>query len=369
VGPAGPRFEKRRWSATARHPGPILLALGIIECQTTMLDERKAAILRAVVEEYIETAQPVGSGHVASKGVVGVSPATVRNEMAVLEREGYLVQPHTSAGRIPTDKGYRFFVDNLTKPGQLDPASRHTIRDFFDSAHGALEQMLRDTSRLLSELTDHAAVVVGPAHEAASIRSVQLVSLGPRLILLVAVLSNGVVEKRSVELTEDAGEERVAAAGVRLAAHLTGRTLAELGRPPGTGDPVTDRLVSGAMVALGGADHDEEHGDVYVTGASRMARAFDAVETVREVLGILEQQFVVVTLMRDVLNRGLTVAIGAEAGLEPLAECAVVVAPYQVEGQLVGTIGVLGPTRMNYPQALTAVSMVSQRLGNRLSKG
>jgi heat-inducible transcriptional repressor len=139
-----------------------------------MLDDRKAEILRAVVEEYIDTAQPVGSSRIVATGAIHVSPATVRNELTVLEREGYLTQPHTSAGRIPTDKGYRFFVDQLTPKGTLQPAQRHEISKFFDHTHGALEQMLHDTSRLLSSLTDYAAVVIGPPHEAATIRSVQL---------------------------------------------------------------------------------------------------------------------------------------------------------------------------------------------------
>src|ERR1700737_2510820 len=115
-----------------------------------MLDERKAAILRVVVEEYIETAQPVGSATVARLPELAVSSATVRNEMGVLERDGYLVQPHTSAGRIPTDKGYRFFVDSLIKPGPLQPGQSQLVRDFFDGAHGEIEQMLHATSRLLS---------------------------------------------------------------------------------------------------------------------------------------------------------------------------------------------------------------------------
>src|SRR3954451_13469326 len=127
-----------------------------------MLDDRKAAILRAVVEEYIETAQPVGSQHVAQHTGLAVSPATVRNEMAVLERDGYLAQPHTSAGRIPTDRGYRHFVDSLARPGPLHPSQRQQIREVFAHPHGEIEQMLHDTSTLLSRLTDYAAVVIGP---------------------------------------------------------------------------------------------------------------------------------------------------------------------------------------------------------------
>src|SRR3954451_17229404 len=334
-----------------------------------MLDDRKAAILRAVVEEYIETAQTVGSQHVAQHTGLSVSPATVRNEMAVLERDGYLVQPHTSAGRIPTDKGYRFFVDSLTQPGPLQPAQSQQVRDFFAKAHGELEQMLNDTSRLLSTLTDYAAVVVAPPHDVASIRSVQLVGLSPRVALLVAVLSNGVVEKHTVEFDEDVGDERIGAAGARLAMHYVGRSMQDLAGPPdSTGDAHTDAVIRTAVGAItGGSDGETDH--VFVGGASRMGSAFDAVETVRSVLSVLEQQYVVVSLLRDVLDSGLSVAIGAEHGLQPLATCSIVVAPYAIEGEPAGTVSVLGPTRMNYPQALAAVAVVSKRLSKHLADG
>jgi heat-inducible transcriptional repressor len=333
-----------------------------------MLDERKAAILRAVVQGYIETAQPVGSAHVVRASGVEVSSATVRNDMVVLEREGYLMHPHTSAGRIPTDKGYRFFVDQLAPSGALDAGQRQRVRDFFNHAHGELEQMLHDTSQLLSSLTDYAAVVIGPSHEAATVRSVQLVALGSRVSLLVVILSNGVVEKRSIDLAEGTGDERVAAAGAHLAATVVGATLASIPAASPTGDAAVDVIVADALAALA-RPHDDEPDHVFVGGASRMAAAFDAVDTVRRVLDTLEQQYVVVSLLRDVLDSGLSVAIGTEHGLVPLAECSVVVAPYSLDGEPAGTIGVLGPTRMNYPQAMAAVAVVSQRLGRHLDEG
>src|ERR1700676_1499127 len=171
------------------------------------LDVRKAAILNAVVTEYIASAQPVGSQHVVDAPGVSVSSATVRSEMAALEREGYLVQPHTSAGRIPTDKGYRFFVDHLGRPGTLGPHERHEVRKFFAHVHGEVEDLLGRTSGLLAGLTDYAAVVVGPKHESATIRSVQLVGLSPRLALLVVVLSDGAVEKRTIDLPSDTTDD------------------------------------------------------------------------------------------------------------------------------------------------------------------
>jgi heat-inducible transcriptional repressor len=327
------------------------------------LDDRKANILRVVVEEYIDTAQPVGSAHVAADPGVRVSSATVRNDMAVLEQEGYLVQPHTSAGRIPTEKGYRFFVDRL-QATQLQGADAQQVRAFFANAHGELEQMLQDTSRLLAGLTHYTAVVVAPGHQAATIRSVQVVGLTPRVALLVAVLSNGVVEKRTLEFTEDVDEVRLGGATARLATLVVGCTLAAAAV---AGGPDDDVITVAALRALAPEDHQDEH--VYIGGTSRMASAFDAVAQVSEILRILEQQFVVVSLLRDVLDRGLHVAIGTETGIEPLADCSVIVSPYAVDGEPTGTIGVLGPTRMNYPQALAAVAVVSQRLGHRLSEG
>jgi heat-inducible transcriptional repressor len=336
---------------------------------TPPLDARKAAILNAIVTEYIGSAQPVGSQHVVDAPGVHVSSATVRSEMASLEREGYLAQPHTSAGRIPTDKGYRFFVDSLEGPGPLDPSRRQQVRTFFDAAHGEIESMLEQTSGLLADLTDCAAMVVAPSHEAQVIRSVQLVGMSARTALVVVVLADGAVEKATLELREDADDARLAAAGAHLAARVQGGTL--MGLPTEaepSGDRAVDAVVADTLAVLSQMAAGEARDQLFVGGSSRMAAAFDAVETVRSVLSILEQQLVVVSLLRDVLDRGLSVAIGTEHGYEPLASCALVVMPVSVDGEEAGTIGLLGPTRMNYPQALAAARVVGDRLGQRLAE-
>jgi len=335
-----------------------------------MLDSRKSAILRKVVTEHIETAQPVGSTHVVRDPAIDVSPATVRADMATLEREGYLTHPHTSAGRIPTDKGYRFFVDHLSDAPLLDPASHEQVSNFFDRTHGELERMLQDTSRLLSRLTDHAAVVVAPAHEVLTLRSSLLTRLSPRLVLHVVVLSNGGVEKHSIEIEEATTDEEVAEANRLLAEHLSGQTLGSLAAPSPSGMAAVDAVIAACHRELSrGSSPSPSAEEVYVGGAARMAQQFSAVDQVREVLSILEQSFVVVSLLHDVLSAGQSVSIGAENRVESLAECSLVVAPYTVDNEVVGTIGVLGPTRMNYTQALAAVAVVSQRLGRQLSSG
>jgi heat-inducible transcriptional repressor len=333
------------------------------------LNERRAAILEAVVTEYIGTAEPVGSSHVANAPGVQVSSATVRSEMVALERDGYLVQPHTSAGRIPTDKGYRFFVDHLTAPGILGPVQRRKVAQFFAQVHGEMETVLERASGLLSELTSYASVVVGPSHESATIRSVQLVGLSPLHALLVVVLSDGAVEKRTIDLHGRVPEETLDRAGALLAAHLTGRTLSGPWTVPPGDNTAVDHLVAAAHAAVDAMEGAIERDQVFVGGPARLAESFDAVETVRSVLGILEQQLVVVTLLRDVLGRGLSVAIGTEHGFEPLSSCAVVVAPVTVDGQDLGAVGLLGPTRMDYPRAMAAAHVVGERLGERIVGG
>ena len=330
--------------------------------QRMVFGNRKAAILSAVVQQYIETAAPVGSTRVSNSPGVAVSPATVRHEMAVLEDQGYLAQPHTSAGRVPTDKGYRFFVDALrNREPSLVAADRGMVRQFFEDAHGELESVLARTSDLLISLTDCAAVVVGPNVDIARVRSTQMVDLASHVVLVVAVMSNGVIEKRTVEVATELTPEIVQDANRRLAGTVVGKSLAEI-QPQAFDD---DPLLNAAVEALRAASRTAE---IVVGGASRVAAAFDAVDQIREVLAILEQQIVVVSLIRDVLDRGMRVAIGQETGVEPLADCSVVVAPYFVEGETTGMIGVLGPTRMDYEQALSAVAVVSSRLGRALSE-
>jgi len=330
------------------------------------LDARKAAILNAVVSEYVETAQPVGSAHVTGTPGVEVSSATVRSEMAALESEGYLVQPHTSAGRIPTDKGYRFFVDHIARPGVLDSGRRQEVRRFFAHVHGEVEDLLSRTSGLLAHLTDYAAVVVGPGHSTATIRAVQIVGLGSGVALLVVVLSDGAVEKTTLEVPGDIADSVLASAAGHLTAQMRGRTLSRHGVAASTGDSSLDAVTAIAEEGLSRLAASIEPEQVFVGGSSSMASAFDAVETVRSVLSILEQQLVVVELVEDILDRGLSVAIGAEHGFEPLASCALVVAPVSIEGEIAGTIGVLGPKRMRYPRALAAVQMVGIQLGEHL---
>lgn len=337
---------------------------------TPELDERKASVLRAIVEEYVETAQPVGSQTVARASGLGVSSATIRNDMTVLEREGYIAQPHTSAGRIPTDQGYRFFVDHFTQRGPLPPQQYRAVADFFESSHRALEDLLHETSQLLARLSRHAAVIVGPQADTAVVRAVQLVRLHERSALLVVVLSNGAIERHVLQVEDAADDAQLAAAARALEPGLVGRTWGTVPDEVRTGDPVVDRVLTETRSAIAALATPDQPEPLYVGGVSNLAaeqEAFSTAQSAARLLEMLEHQVVVVSVVHELLQAGLTVRIGSENQLEELRECALVLAPYEVEGQPAGVVGVLGPTRMDYRHALSAVAAVSQQLGRHLS--
>jgi heat-inducible transcriptional repressor len=198
------------------------------------------------------------------------------------------------------------------------------------------------------------------------VRSTQIVRLSSTSATVVVVLGNGAVESEPIGLAEDVSDAQVAAASAHLAAQLTGSSLAAVASVVPSGDEAVDTVCADALRAVRDASSDEH---VYVGGTSSMASAFDAVEVVRDVLRTLEQQFVVVTLVSDLIQRGISVAIGIEHGVEPLSACSVIVSPVVVDGEHRGSVGVLGPTRMNYPQALATVEVVSDQLGRRLEEG
>jgi heat-inducible transcriptional repressor len=334
------------------------------------LDERKASVLRAIVEEYVETAQPVGSQTVARSSDLAVSSATIRNDMTVLERDGYIAQPHTSAGRVPTDLGYRYFVDHFTGGGPLPPQQHRAVADFFATTHRALEDLLHETSQLLARLSRHAAVVVGPQADQAVVRSVQLVRLHERAVLLVVVLSNGAIERHVLALADDVDDANLVTAAKLIEAAMLGAAWGTVPEIAPTGDEKVDLIVGDTRSAFDTRAIPDHHEPLFVGGVGNLAaeqEAFATAESAARLLQMLEHHVVVVSLVHELLQAGLTVTIGSENQLEELRECSIVLAPYEVDGLSAGVVGVLGPTRMNYRHALSAVSAVSQQLWRHLS--
>lgn len=334
------------------------------------LDERKEAVLRAVVEQYVATAEPVGSQAVAKTGGIGVSSATVRNDMATLEREGFLAQPHTSAGRVPTDRGYRYYVDHLARIEALGQPHADTVSRFFAEAQAAMEELLHETSHVLARITEHAALVVGPAASSATVVTTQLVPLHPDTMMVLAVLSNGVIEREVLRLDDPVAEPALDKAATTVSEAARGETLDEITDPAPTGDRDADALAARAVQTLRRLAADAATEPVFVGGASNIAAeagAFSAADTVSRLLELLEQQFLVVSLARTLIDQGLTIRIGSENEQVELRECSIVLAPVTVGEGVAGTVGVLGPTRMDYTRAMAAVTTVSQSLARHLT--
>ncbi len=335
-----------------------------------VLDDRKLAVLRAIVQDYVSTMEPVGSKSLVDRHHLDVSPATIRNDMAVLEEQGYIAQPHTSAGRIPTDKGYRLFVDRLSGVKPLSGAERRAIETFLAGAYD-LDDVVTRTVRLLAQLTRQVAVVQYPSLTRSSIRHVELVPLAAKRLLLVLITDTGRVQQRMVELPAPIEEDAVTQLRAVLNACLDGRMLTEVAsvvadlpeRVQPSERPNAAAVFSVVLESL--VERNEEK--VVVGGASNLTPA-DFSQGLHEVLESLEEQVVLMRLLGESVDQSaVTVRIGAENPVAGLRSTSLVVAGYGSGDQEVARLGVLGPTRMDYPTAMGAVRAVARYVGQILA--
>ncbi|WP_370249570.1 heat-inducible transcriptional repressor HrcA [Nocardioides sp.] len=336
-----------------------------------MQEDRRLAVLRAIVEDYVSTEEPVGSKALVERHGLNVSPATVRNDMAAREEEGYLTQPHTSAGRIPTDKGYRLFVDRLSTVKPLSVAEKRAISTFLDGAVD-LDDVVQRSVRLLSQLTRQVAVVQYPTLSRSTVRHIELVALAPERVLVVLILSTGRVEQRVVDLSTPLSDEELARLRSRLNLAATGEIIADavsslraLGEDPSAGSAATvAKVLVEAM-----SDHRSDH-RVAVGGTANLARFGDNFDTaVRPLLEALEEHVVLMRLLGEATASGtVTVRIGAEGPYEELASTSVVTTGYGPQDEALATLGIVGPTRMDYPGSMAAVRAVARYVSRILDE-
>ncbi|MBM9508288.1 heat-inducible transcriptional repressor HrcA [Actinacidiphila acididurans] len=337
-----------------------------------MLSERRLEVLRAIVQDYVGTEEPVGSKALTERHKLGVSPATVRNDMAVLEEEGYIAQPHTSAGRIPTDKGYRLFVDKLAGVKPLSAAERRAIQNFLDGAVD-LDDVVGRTVRLLAQLTRQVAVVQYPSLTRSSVRHVELLPLAPARIMLVLITDTGRVEQRNIDCLAPVGETVLADLRARLNSRVVGRRFADV--PPLVQDlpesfEVDDRpAVSGVLATLLETLVEETEERIMLGGAANLTRFnHDFPLTIRPVLEALEEQMVLLKLLGEAKDSTMTVRIGHENFHEGLNSTSVVAVGYGSGDEAVAKLGVVGPTRMDYPGTMGAVRAVARYVGQILAE-
>jgi heat-inducible transcriptional repressor len=327
-------------------------------------EDRRLAVLRAIVEDYVSTQEPVGSKALVERHRLGVSPATVRNDMAALEEEGLIAQPHTSAGRIPTDKGYRLFVDRLTTLKPMSAAERRAISSFLEGAHD-LDDVIGRSVRLLAQLTQQVAIVQYPTLARSTVRHIEVVALTPSRLLLVLILSTGRVEQRLVELPEELDDDAVAELRTRLnraamGERITDAVSALAALPDQAGHAMPTSLVVASLVEAMSNHRSDER--VVVGGTSNLARFGEGFETsLRPMLEALEEHVVLLKLLGEATSAShVTVRIGAEGPYQELSRTSVVATGYGPDEEPVGSLGIVGPTRMDYPGSMAAVRAVAR---------
>lgn len=346
-----------------------------------MSDERRLTVLRAIVQDYVDTSEPVGSKSLLERHALGVSAATVRNDMAVLEEEGLIAAPHTSAGRIPTDAGYRTFVDQLGAIRPLSAAQRSAITRFLEGAVD-LDDVVERTVRLLASLTRNVALMQYPSLTRSRVRHIELLPVGPRRAMVVLILDTGRVEQRIVdsgdELAAPGGEESLVRVRDHLNAATGGRPLVEASRALGDAldnlDP-TDRVLARAVVdALDSALVEQREERVVLAGTANLARlGTDFPLTIEPVLDALEEHMVLLRLFGALEAEserpgGIAVSIGTENAHSGLAATSVVSTGYGAGDDVVAGLGVLGPTRMDYPRTMASVRAVARYVSRVLDQ-
>jgi len=336
------------------------------------LDDRKLEVLRAIVEDYVATQEPVGSKALVERHHLGVSPATVRNDMAALEEEGYIRQPHTSAGRVPTDRGYRLFVDKLSRIKPLSPAERRAIERFLLGAVD-LDDVVHRTVRLLAQLTRQVAVVQYPSLSRSAVRHLELVPISTTRILLVVITDTGRVEQRFVELPDPVNPDTVVDLRQAINEKLAGRRLREaptavqalLDEAPAEVGPAMTSLATVLLETL--VDRGEER--IALAGTANLARGglLDFHGSIRPILEALEEEVILLKLFSEVDGATLRIRIGDENEIEDLRSASVVSTGYGPGTTIVGGLGVLGPTRMDYPGTIASVRAVARYVGDLLA--
>lgn len=337
------------------------------------MDQRKRLILQAITDDYIASAEPVGSRTIARKYRLGVSPATIRNEMADLEEAGYLEQPHTSAGRIPSDKGYRFYVDALMDPATPSEAERLRLREEVKMRERAFEEIIHRTARLLSLLTQYTSVVVTPNVSDSECRHLQLIALDENHLLVVLVTEPGFVQNRIIEMSEPISHDEVARLNNVLNEQLRGVSLGD----------ITSTLIASLREEIDESALFQTVLELLTTGLERNSDSriylegtmnifehpeFHDVERAKVLLRLLEEREAVFSILSDSIGRGdMTVTIGRENRREEMHECSMVTATYRMGNQVIGSLGLLGPTRMNYARVVGIVHFMAESLSEAIT--
>lgn len=339
------------------------------------MDDRKQKVLLAIVQDYIATAEPVGSRTIAKKYGLGVSPATIRNEMADLEEMGYIEQPHTSSGRIPSVRGYRYYVDYLMKKQDLTKEEEDLIRNELETKARDVGKVIQRTGQLLSQLTCYTSMVMTQQMRPNTFKHVQLVPMTPSQTMVIVVMDNGAVHHRMIEIPDSIIASDLETLSKVLSAKLQGLTmesikltlLKELYFEMGKHKHILDLALELIQDSLALKEEDK----IYLGGVFNMLTQpeFHNVERVKTMLSILDQEKLLCELLSgESRDEGVTIRIGGEIKDYDIKDCSVIAAPYTLSGRKIGTVGVLGPTRMDYAKVISVVDYLTKNLSRALDR-
>jgi len=333
------------------------------------LTERQKSILMLVIRDYIETAQPVGSNALVKRYHLDLSSATVRNELAALDEMGYLRQPHTSAGRVPTEEGYRFFVGQMMHQAELPEAVQHTISHQFYQARADIDQWMTLAASVLAHQSQGVSMVTAPHAEQARFKHVELISTQGRQVLMVMVMAGGEVSQQILTLAEPVSQDRLSQTAMRLNGLLAGQSVDAIAALSARSDALDQDILTLIIQDIRRAA-ESVSGNIYTDGLSNVLTEPEFAESddARRALRLFEER----SILQDLLARsttssmvgGLQVLIGGEGGWEELRQCSMVLARYGVPGLATGMLGVLGPMRMSYAKAIPTVRFVAGLLSD-----
>ncbi|MFH1258656.1 MAG: heat-inducible transcriptional repressor HrcA [Elusimicrobiota bacterium] len=336
------------------------------------MNERKQKVLQSVIHCYIQTARPVPSKLIAEKFTLGLSPATIRSVLSELEEEGYLVQPHTSAGRIPTDKGYRYYVDSMLEIQRLTIDEEERLRTGYETHRQELEETLVQTSKMLSVVSQYTGFVMAPKLEKSSFKHLELINLEPKKILAILVTSNELVKHRVLDIPHNISSEKLREIAQSLNRSLKGLTLSEIRQKIVEKIDAEKRLQEEMLelvrqISLQAFDIGDE---LYLEGAANILNLpdFADYQKIRSIFNVIEEKkFFARILKEDIYRRGASgsgveVFIGEENLYPELRECSVITSTYKLEDRVLGILGILGPKRMEYGRMIALVDRVSRSL-------
>ena len=337
------------------------------------LDERKKKILQAIIEEYIDTASPVSSGNLVKNSDLNCSSATIRNEMAELEKIGFLEKPHTSAGRIPSQTGYRYYVDELVRDDAISRAEMEFIKNKLETKVNNLEELTKITSTTLSEITHYTTIAISPDVNKHTISDIKFVLLGTRMLMAIILTDSGIVRESIIKFDEDIEQDQIDDLTYIFRNKLVGKPLEKLEGPiedfimaeMKAGINVIKKIIEEINKIL------DESQKVYLEGTNKVVDMpeFKKVDVAKDFLNVLDAK----DLVADVLNTGLAqdinVYIGDESDHDELKNFSIITFNHLLEGKDIGTIGIIGPTRMDYSKVISVMKYISKKLNDDYKKG